>query len=158
MADRLAVMLEGRIVQMGSPAELYSAPANRFVADFMGNTNLLDGVVRARDETGRIVVDTPEGQIRCTSADDIVIGSEVSIAVRPESITILPARPENPPDDATLLQGGVETVAFVGDFLDARIRVGGRLLRVKLNPSFTIAPGRVVWLSLPVAACLVLPK
>jgi iron(III) transport system ATP-binding protein len=157
MSDVVAVMQSGRIVQQGGPADVYSAPGNRFVADFMGTMNLFEGTVASRDESGNVLVSTPEGAIRCETTSPLESGAKVAIAVRPESIQVLHEKPETAPLDATILTGGVETVGFVGDFLDCRIRVGGHLLRVKLNPTTKIKPGQLVYVNLPLSGCLAIP-
>ena len=97
MGTRIAVFNHGRIEQLGAPLALYNAPANEFVAGFLGASNFLDGVLLARDPTGAIV-ETAAGRIRAT-VDGAEIGSKVRIAVRPERVLVasdtadgLPAR------------------------------------------------------------------
>ena len=157
MADTVAVMGLGKIVQAGVPAHVYSAPANRFVADFMGTTNMFEGQVRSRDEAGFVLVETPEGTLRCATSGSIPAGARVSVTVRPESITITADPVDDPPAAASILTGGVESVGFLGDSLDCRVSVGGRLIRVKVNPSSPVLAGQRVYLTLPATACLALP-
>jgi iron(III) transport system ATP-binding protein len=91
IADRIAVMRAGRVVQIGEPIELYHHPASGFVADFLGQTNLLAGVYRGFD-AGRAVVESPLGALRLTppAAGLPAPGAPVTIAVRPESIAPRP--------------------------------------------------------------------
>lgn len=99
MADTLAVMHRGRIAQVGSPREVYLRPDNRFVAGFLGETNLLDGTIV---ETGKdlTVLATPAGRLTCSGPPPAgaVIGSRVTCSIRPEALReVAPAKP-NPPN------------------------------------------------------------
>lgn len=85
MADRIAVMNAGRIVQVGTPQEIYRRPANRFVADFVGEANFLPGVVSAQDGP-LVVLETPVGKLRARPQGPLVHGMEVICCVRPESV------------------------------------------------------------------------
>jgi len=95
MADRIAVMNHGKLEQVGSPAELYERPANPFVANFIGETNLMDGALldASGDEwtlrlaDGSVVHGTPSAAAR-RSAE---VGAQVRLAVRPERISLVPA-------------------------------------------------------------------
>lgn len=96
MADRIAVMNQGRLEQVGTPAELYERPANPFVASFIGETNLLDGELVAatgpewavRLADGAVVRGTPAMAAAGRAA---AVASRVRLAVRPERITLTPA-------------------------------------------------------------------
>jgi spermidine/putrescine transport system ATP-binding protein len=86
LSDRLAVMNDGELEQVGPPEEIYREPASPFVADFIGDTNLLDGVARAED--GRTVVEVggPDG-IRF-SPDEPVSEGDVTVSLRPEDVSL----------------------------------------------------------------------
>ena len=85
MASRIAVMSEGRILQVGKPGDIYETPNCRFVADFIGSVNLFDGVVTV-DETDHVVIDTKEGQHYVSHGITGTEGMPVTVAVRPEKI------------------------------------------------------------------------
>jgi putrescine transport system ATP-binding protein len=87
MATRIAVMSEGRILQVGAPGEIYETPNCRFVADFIGSVNMFNGRVVA-DEPDHVIVDTAEGQHYIPHGITGTIGMEVSVAVRPEKICL----------------------------------------------------------------------
>jgi putative spermidine/putrescine transport system ATP-binding protein/spermidine/putrescine transport system ATP-binding protein len=89
LSDRVAVMRNGAIEQIGAPREIYERPRNEFVAGFLGASNFLDGTVLARDHTGA-VVETAAGRIRAI-VESAGIGSKVRIAVRPERVRVGPA-------------------------------------------------------------------
>ncbi len=88
MADRIAVLRQGRVMQVGSPRPLYDRPNCRFVADFLGETNFLSAVVDGTDDRG-VVLETPAG--RLTSAAGVAEtpqGGNVTCSIRPEALTI----------------------------------------------------------------------
>lgn len=88
MSDRIAVMNDGRIEQVGEPLEIYEHPYNRFVADFIGETNFIPGEV-VQNGTDETTVGLGDGvQIRARAATDIDPGREVTVAIRPEKISL----------------------------------------------------------------------
>lgn len=95
MSDRICIMRDGKIVQVGSPQDLYDRPASRYVAGFVGTTNFLDGVLIGRsDGAGKVRLDN--GQVAAGQvASDVPIDSEVSLSVRPEQIHLRKSDAEN---------------------------------------------------------------
>jgi spermidine/putrescine transport system ATP-binding protein len=87
MSDRIAVMNEGRVQQVADPPTLYELPRNRFVADFIGQTNVFSGTVESVSD-GRVTLTTPSGEKVEATAREVAmeIGSEVDAAVRPEKV------------------------------------------------------------------------
>ena len=126
MSDRVAVMQRGRIEQVGTPAELYEAPASRFVADFLGESNFVDGVVAGAPSAGRCVIRAAGGlEIRGVGAVPLQAGQSVTAAVRPEKLV--------PVDDAgaashagmsNTCKGTVEEAIYVGDATRYRVALG----------------------------------
>ncbi len=116
MSDRIAVMHAGKVEQLGTPEELYERPATRFVADFIGSTNLLRGRVEA---DGRVRLES--GEIAHVAHDGIAVGTEVEISVRPEAISLVPASAEG------AILATVEQVAFLGSTISYRLRTSGGL-------------------------------
>jgi iron(III) transport system ATP-binding protein len=89
MSDRVAVMSGGRILQMDKPNEVYEHPTSQFVADFMGSTNLIHGVLRNSVSAPVVeLVDTNLGPLQCSFASPFAAGTRVTISVRPENIKI----------------------------------------------------------------------
>jgi ABC-type Fe3+/spermidine/putrescine transport system ATPase subunit len=87
IADRIAVMREGRVVQVGTGRELYEAPGSRFVADFLGEANFLPATVAAVDR-GRVALDSPLGRLAGRSAGEVRAGQAVRCCIRPESLRL----------------------------------------------------------------------
>ncbi len=85
VADRIAVMRAGRVAQVGTPAELYGKPCSGFVAEFIGQTNLLQGRLVARESDG-IVVDTQIGKV--TAPLDMAVNGDVRLSIRPEHVRV----------------------------------------------------------------------
>jgi spermidine/putrescine transport system ATP-binding protein len=89
MADRIAVMDKGKVLQLGTPEEIYETPNTRFVADFIGETNFITGRLSAKaDDRDRATVTLPDGTPFLASADEAIVGNEVVVALRPEKITL----------------------------------------------------------------------
>lgn len=113
LSDRIAVMNEGKILQVGTPSEIYDLPQNRFVADFIGTTNFLEGRLNSYDEgVAEVVSDTePSFKFVCIHKANVPIDTPVTIAVRPERIEI---STELNPDIPNCLQGLIQDESYLG--------------------------------------------
>lgn len=134
MADRMAVMDEGEIVQIGPPEEIYRRPVSSYVANFIGETNLLPGVVR---EGGYVATNTEVLAATPTIADwQPVLGSDVILAIRPESLFFV-----NPGEGD--LTGKIIDRTYLGNTAQYSVRLDdGAVLRVtELNPKIIRQPG-----------------
>ena len=132
ISDRIAVMQEGRVEQIGAPAAIYRTPATPFVAQFMGTTNLLTGVVAGRDgERVRIRVG---GQEFAARGADAAPGAAITFALRPEMLRLLAAGMAPPPGWATVT-ASVARVEFLGVLtrLDLRLADGAPLHAASLD-------------------------
>ncbi len=147
MASRIAVMSEGRFLQVGAPAEIYETPATRFVADFIGNVNLMDGTL-VEDEADHVVVDC--GDLRHWIGHGITgtPGMKVTVAVRPEKIRI----GREPPADAApgaafnRVRGVVKEVAYFGSFTIYHLQLaGGRIVKVSQSNAERRAGDALTW-------------
>jgi putrescine transport system ATP-binding protein len=159
MAQRVAVMNEGRIAQLGEPREVYEHPQSRFVAEFIGGVNLFAGRVAGR-EGSMLTVSCVEADaiFKVEHADGLAPGTEVTLALRPEKLEVsLQPRPELP----NRLSGVVRAVAFRGEASSCEVELpGGKRLRVTLPNAARAAPGlkagEAVWLGFAAAAAVVL--
>jgi len=130
VSDRIAVLHQGKIEQIGTPIELYEAPKSSFVAAFIGDTNFLDGRVAektARDYSLLAVDDFPP--ILCFNDKQLSVGELVHLSVRPEKIHIVRERPPDNPRH-NCYQGVVEDVVYKGDHTKFWVRVGGHRVGV----------------------------
>ncbi len=152
ISDRIAVLEGGRVAQVGTADELYRRPRTRFVAEFIGKTNLLDGVA-----AGPASVALRAIRLR-VAAGALVPGARVTVSVRPHQIQIAPGAPGSDPAPAGLnvLAGTVERASFLGDAVDYQVRVaaGDLVLRVTGAPSAPLRAGDAVALSIDPAACI----
>jgi putrescine transport system ATP-binding protein len=120
MATRIAVMSEGRILQVGAPGEIYETPNCRFVADFIGSVNLFNGSVSV-DEPDHVIIDTPEGRHYVTHGITGTMGMPVSVAVRPEKIALQAEAPAQEQRAVAgehgynCVQGTVTGIAYFGN-------------------------------------------
>ncbi len=113
MADRIAVMDAGQIVQIGAPAELYNRPASRFVADFLGEANFLDGRLTTSATPAR--VQTAVGEILCSDNRQIREDTDVTCCVRPEHITIEPTEGNRSQDGGNCLPATIVSSMYLGE-------------------------------------------
>ncbi len=127
MASRIAVMSHGRVLQIGTPKEIYEHPNCRFVADFIGNVNLLEGEVTV-DEANRCEVTTPYGVVSVGHGISGAAGMAVAVAVRPEKIHISKTRPDV---SVNLFNGKVREIAYFGSYNTFIVEMaGGRTVKI----------------------------
>jgi spermidine/putrescine transport system ATP-binding protein len=134
MSDRIAVMNRGKVEQLGSPEELYERPVTRFVADFIGTTNLLSGSVESADGPAGTAFVRLEGGDACVVAGTgLEVGRTVELSVRPESVFIHAANGRSP-DGPDPIRGTVEQVAYLGGNVQYQVRTSGGLSITALAP------------------------
>jgi iron(III) transport system ATP-binding protein len=150
LSDRIAVMREGKVEQIGTPEEVYARPASLFVADFVGRVNALPGrVVERANGFASVEALNHRFQVplaRCPQGDVLAL-------VRPEAIRMIDATPECP-------IGIVEEIEYCGDRIEYRIRVGATLLvavESALRRSGRIAVGDRIGLQFVTEAVHILP-
>jgi iron(III) transport system ATP-binding protein len=129
LSDRIAVMNAGRILQLGNPNDVYERPDSQFVADFMGSTNILRGILRKGVRGAALeIVETDLGPLLCSFAAALASGSQVVISIRPENIKIAKA---DAPNENNILEGRVtERTHYLG-MVEYAIDVRGFELRVR---------------------------
>ena len=130
LSDRIAVMQAGRVEQLGTPEELYDRPATRFVAGFIGTTNLLTGRVETlAGESAVLRLDT--GEQLAVNRDGLAIGMPIEVAVRPEAVVLRPVGaaglPPDVADGTSLIEGRVEQAAYLGTSINYLVRTTGGL-------------------------------
>jgi putrescine transport system ATP-binding protein len=128
MASRIAVIAAGKVVQLGTPQEIYETPASRFVADFIGGVNLLPGEVIG-SEAGRLFVASAEaGGTILVEHGPLAAGTLVTLAVRPEKIIL-----DAPPSVANRLEGVIRGFAYRGEASTLEVELAtGRVLRASV--------------------------
>jgi putative spermidine/putrescine transport system ATP-binding protein len=126
MSDRVAVMQRGRIEQVGTPAELYEAPVSRFVADFLGESNFIDGVIVGGPAEGRWLVRAAGGlEFLGIGAVPLRAGQAVTAVVRPEKLVPVEDPASAAPTAAVnTCKGTVEEAIYVGEATRYRVALG----------------------------------
>ena len=158
VADRIAVMREGAIVQVGRPAEVYEAPADRYVAGFIGDVNLFEGRIAAH-EGPLIRVLTGDGPFDAEGAGGV--GDQVWLAVRPEKIAV---HAEPPADPRNRLAGKVLDYGYLGDWTTYLVEIApGRTIRAaRANATRSVERplgcGAPVWLTFAPSSAVVLTR
>ncbi len=131
LSDRVVVMNQGRIQQVGRPRELYEQPATHFVADFLGVSNFLRGRVAAA-EPDRLVVETEAGpRLVAPRRAEVAIGQAVELSFRPEKVALSVAEPSGP----NRVQGTIESLIYLGNSSQFHLRTssGARLIAFVQN-------------------------
>lgn len=153
MSDRVAVFHQGKIQQITTPSQIYTRPKNRFVASFLGETNMLDGTV-VDISNGMAALRLPGGStVMAIAGEGLTVGSTAAFVARPESMSL-------GPNGENRLEGTLTESIFHGDHVRVRVEIpGGQSLQIKLNPQSGAAlpdPGGRVSLSVPATDALVI--
>ncbi|ARP98315.1 ABC transporter ATP-binding protein [Pseudorhodoplanes sinuspersici] len=149
MADRIGVMHAGKLVQVGTPAEIYEEPRTRWVAEFIGDINLFDGKV-ADYGGGLATVDTASGSFDVVSKDYVQAGDNVCVAVRPEKVAIHRAEPS---EKENVLHGQIADIGYLGDLSVYKMRLdNGMLIKASVantdrHAATMLHRGDAAWLS-----------
>jgi len=154
LSHEIAVMNEGRIVQVGSPRDIYERPRNKFVADFVGNTNFFDGiVVSGASSNGRCRVASALGEVTVQCVDGLRRNDPVVVSVRPEDVELFEREPDAEADD-NITVGTVDAKVFLGDYLDFQVKVGDFVLLAHAHPSLRTPVGESVHVRMRAEKCI----
>jgi len=128
MSDRIVVMSDGRVEQVGSPQEVYMQPASLFVSQFLGNSNVLNGRLESKNGTHSVHVDDlGTVQVDKSQLKDFRDGDEVALVIRAEKLTL--SETEQAEDNATQLTGHVDAVDYQGQAARYFVTAGGHSLQ-----------------------------
>jgi spermidine/putrescine transport system ATP-binding protein len=136
MSDRIAVMDQGSVLQVGSPEEIYDHPSSRFVADFIGETNFLEGEVVGRNPEEAVIMVDGELPVRVPVERSVGAGDAVTIAIRPEKITLHAQAPHD-----RSLAGSVEGIVYTGNDTRYLIRLTRRTVVTVRHQNVTAGAG-----------------
>ncbi len=156
MSDRVAVMSNGRIEQMGTPKEIYHEPRTAFVAAFIGGANLIRGTVTASD--GSVTTaSTAVGDIRGVDVRGVAVGDRVVVALRIEDAVLHTTTPDVTSLRGSLIEGEVELVLFNGPNTDAHVERAGVSFQVRTDSRATVSRGDRVQVEFPTEHVRILP-
>lgn len=162
MSDRIAVMSQGKVLQMGPAVEIYERPTTRFVADFIGESNFLDGEVKSiRGDQAIVSVPSWSTELVGLTTAKVAPGDTVSISIRPEKIRLT----ESGDSQQNCLEGVVTTSTYIGSdthvYLDVRgvrIKVWEQNRTSRLDPGAYYRRGQKAWVTLVPENTLILGK
>lgn len=127
MSDRIAVMSRGRVLQVGNPVEIYERPNNRFVADFIGESNFFEGTVHSISEDRAIVfVPSLKGELTGLNTGGVRVGEKAIISIRPEKVRIS----EQPALNTNFFNGTVKTTTYIGSDTHVYVDLDGITFKV----------------------------
>ncbi len=152
LSDTIAVMRAGKIVEAGTPQDIYFNARHRYVADFIGRANQIDATV-LNHENGQTHVETRMGTIACAGRE-LPTGSKTTLCIRPEFIHVTSQTATS--QGANTLEGRVEALEFVGEVYEAEIDVAGERLLARIDPDVAVGQGDPIRISLEPHHCLLL--
>ena len=148
ISDRIAVLDRGRVAQVGTADEIFLEPRTRFVAEFIGRTNLVEGVAESIDTLRH-------GGLRMRVAGGLTPGAPAAVSIRPHDIALTPTGTAAPSAAHNRFAGTVRRASFLGDSVDYQVEVaGGLVLRVSAPAGRRLAVGTAVELVIDPVACV----
>ena len=159
LSDSIAVLDRGRIVQIGSPDEIYHEPHSEFVAAFIGTANVFHGrMVSDGGEPDLISVRLADGTIlRCRPGQGVRGQVDLAVAIRPEAIRIGMRSTVSASGNENVLRGSVQSRIFLGQAVTLQVAAAGTIVLVTADPQTRFAPGDEVALEFPVGRCIAVP-
>ena len=143
MADRIAILDKGQVMQVATPPEVYEAPVSRFVANFVGNVNMLEGKVAERKETTASITGASGAQIVVENAGAAKMGDEVAFAIRPEKIKVSSRKPESA---SNVMEGEIFDLAYLGDMTVYYVKLSdGQVVKASALNSARITDDPLTW-------------
>ena len=151
VSDEILFMVDGRIVEAGLPEEIYRRPRRRQTAEFFGEANFVNGVVKGREQD-RLMVETSLGVIPC-SRNQMAQGEKVCLFFRPEDVDVT----RDSSGETHLSRGVILQYTFLGKSVECIVKAGGEdQLKVSVDPSFRPKEGEQVYLAIHPDACSVI--
>ena len=152
MSDRIAVMSKGKVMQVGIPVEIYERPTSRFVADFIGESNFLEGTVQSIDgEHASVLVPILMAEVTGLNTGKVKLGEKAVVSIRPEKIRIS----EQPALKTNCFKGSVKTTTYIGSDTHVYVDVNGMTIKVweqnkisSLDPKAYYSPGQNICINL----------
>jgi iron(III) transport system ATP-binding protein len=157
LSHEIAVMNEGRVVQIGSPRDIYDRPANKFVADFVGTTNFFDATIITLDAgSGRCKVATKLGELMVQCENGVSQTDALVVSVRPEDVELSEEMPVSD-GEYNVCSGIVDAKAFLGEHLDFQVKIGECVLLARGHPSLRTPVGQPIHVRMKTEKCVAIP-
>jgi len=143
MADRIAILDKGEVMQVATPTEVYEAPSSRFVAGFVGNVNMFEGKVAASDATTARITGASGAEIVVNNVGDAIAGANVAFAIRPEKIKVSSKKPAGA---LNMLEGEVYDIAYLGDMTVYHVKLDdGQVVRASAMNAARVTEDPLTW-------------
>jgi iron(III) transport system ATP-binding protein len=154
LSDIVAVMNKGRIIEAGAPRDIYFNAAHRFVADFIGRTNLIDATVTSQ-EGAVTTVDCAIGSVTCRKQADMKPGDKVTLCLRPEFIRL---KRGDANQSQNVFNGQIQSLVFIGEAYEGEITIHDARLFIKIEPDSDIGVGDSVNFTVDPENCLLVSR
>ncbi|HEY6257214.1 MAG TPA: ABC transporter ATP-binding protein [Xanthobacteraceae bacterium] len=155
LSHEIAVMNDGRVIQVGTPRQIYEQPGNQFVADFVGTTNFIGGTVTAMDH-GRCLIASGMGPLKVQASQGVSKDNLVTVSVRPEDVELSEQQPAAADGD-NVCKAIVTAKDFLGEHLDFQVKVGEVVLLARAHPSLRTPVGDPIYLRMKAEKCVAIP-
>jgi len=156
LSHEIAVMNDGFVVQVGTPRQIYETPHNQFVADFVGTTNFIGGIVASVDGC-HCVVSSAVGELKAQASEGVTKNAAVIVSVRPEDIELSELEPVAADGD-NIIKATVHAKDFLGEYLDFHVKVGDVVLQARAHPSLRTPTGDPIYLRMKAEKCVAIPS
>ena len=159
ISDRIAVMDEGLIMQIGPPKEIYERPTSEFVANFIGTTNLLRGLLKSDATAGSVgLIETRLGPLTCSFTADVKASPAIGVVIRPENVVIEAAASDAAAaiPDTNRCTGTLVNETYLGEIVEYEIAVGNETILIRTKPGKALRPGDPVMVHFPPSQTLAL--
>jgi iron(III) transport system ATP-binding protein len=153
MSDQIAIMKGGKIVESGSPRDIYLHPKSDFAASFIGLMNVISGKRLDTVSSNGTVLQVPFGVLHCPLNENAAAGQELLVMVRPENVKVLA---EAPCAEKNVWPGRLIERTFMGESVDCRIAVKGFTLRARIDPHGELQEGHQVFVYIDPTRCVTL--
>jgi len=157
ISDKIIILNQGRVVQIGTPREIYSLPQNRFVAGFIAVTSFIEGVVNDIEKGDMIVIKTEDNILIHGIRSGLQIGDKVSVAIRINTVRFINGDTEKK-ESKNIFEGNIVQASYLGDIIDYRIRLGKWTIRTDSNAQITYQVADRVHIYLPPEELIITPE
>lgn len=157
ISDKIIILNQGKVVQMGTPKEIYTSPKNRFVAGFIAVTSFIEGTVSALEKEDLVFIKTDDNIVIQGFKANMKVGDKVTLALRTNTIHLITEDSEQN-DRRNIFEGKILQASYLGDIVDYRIKMGKWTLRTDSSAKVSYQVGDQVKIYLPPEELILIPE